>query len=88
MSFKWDYKSKELLHDIFERGLSSVFPNITVALRIFVSLPASVVSGERTSNLLKQVKDYYNLTMGQDRLNGFATLQIGCGLTRKLYFSQ
>jgi hypothetical protein len=66
-----------------------VCPTITTALRIFVSWPASVASGERTFNVLKQVKNYYRSTMGQDRLNGFkrwfqmvsnATLSINCDL--------
>jgi hypothetical protein len=47
-----------------------VFPNITIALHIFVSLPAYVASGECTFNVLKQVKSYYCSTAGQARLNG------------------
>jgi hypothetical protein len=57
-----------------------VCPTITTALRIFVSWPASVASGERTFNVLKRVKNYHRSTMGQDRLNGFATLSINCDL--------
>jgi hypothetical protein len=53
-----------------------VFPNITIALHILVSLPASVVSGEHS--LLKQVKNYYFSTVGQDHFNGFAMLSINC----------
>jgi hypothetical protein len=59
-------------------GFSGVFHNITIELRIFVSLSASVASGERTFNVLKQVENYYRSTMGQDRLNGFTTLSISC----------
>jgi hypothetical protein len=54
-----DCKPKELLQEILELGLSEAFPNITIALLIFVSLPASVASGERTFNVLKQVNKYY-----------------------------
>jgi hypothetical protein len=39
---------------------------------------------ERTFNVLKQVKKYYRLTMGQDRLNGFATINIDRDLAQKL----
>jgi hypothetical protein len=49
-----------------------MFPNITIALSIFVSLPASMASGECTFSVLKQV-NYYRSTMEQDLLNGFAT---------------
>jgi hypothetical protein len=46
----------------------------------FVSLPATVASGEGNFNVLKQVKNYYRSTIGQRRLNGFATLNINRNL--------
>jgi hypothetical protein len=57
---------------------TAVFLNISIALRIFISLPSSVSSCERTFNMLKQVKNYYRSIMGQYRANGFATLKIDC----------
>jgi hypothetical protein len=59
MNFKLDCKPKELLQDILELVLSEVFPNNINALRIFVSLPAPVTSGECTFNVLKQVMNYH-----------------------------
>ena len=67
-NFKMGCNPKELLQEILELGLSAMFPNTILALRIFVSLPASVTSGERTFNVLKQVKNYHRSTMGQERL--------------------
>jgi hypothetical protein len=64
-----------------------MFPNVTIVLRVFVRLSASVASGERTLNVLRQAKTYYRSTMGQDCLNGFATLSINCDLALKLDFS-
>jgi hypothetical protein len=40
VNFKLDCKSHSLLQEMLELGLSRVFLNITMALRIFVSLPA------------------------------------------------
>jgi hypothetical protein len=51
-----------LLQEILEFGLSGILPNITIALRIFVSLPASAASGKRTFNMLKKAKNYYRST--------------------------
>jgi hypothetical protein len=65
-----------------------VFPNVTIALRISVSLPASVASGERTFHLLQQVKNYYCSSTRQDGLNGFATISIKRDLAGKLDFPQ
>jgi hypothetical protein len=56
---KLDWKLKELIQEILELGSSGVFPNIPIALRFFVSLPASLASGERSFNVFKQVKNCY-----------------------------
>ena len=85
MNFKEECKPTLLLKEIFELGLSAVFPNITIALRIFNSFPASVATGERTFNVLKQLKTYRS-TIGQERLNGLAMLNINCDIARKLAF--
>jgi hypothetical protein len=66
MNFQLDCIPKELLQDTIKLGLTGVFPNITIALHIFVTLPASVALGECTFNVLKKVKNYYCSTMGQD----------------------
>jgi hypothetical protein len=65
-----DCEQKELLQEILELELYGVFPNITIAFRIFVSLPASMASRERTFSALKQVKNYCRSTTGQDPFNG------------------
>lgn len=85
-NFHVDCKPKELLKEILKLGLSGVFPNVTIALRIFLSLPASIASGERSFNVLKKVKNYNRSTMGQERLNGLAILNINCDIARKLDF--
>jgi hypothetical protein len=80
VNFKLDCKPKELLQEILQLGLAVVFPNITIALCSLVSLPASVASGKRTSNVLKQVMNYYCSTTEQDCLNGIATKNINYNL--------
>ena len=87
-NFKFECTPIILLKEIFELGLSGVFPNLTIALRIFISLPASAASGERSFNVLKQIKNYHRSTMGQERLNGLAMLNINCDIARKLNFSE
>lgn len=79
MSFKLDCKLKELLQEMLELVLWG-FPNVTISLHIYISLLASVASGEHTFNVLRQVNKYGHSTMGQDRLNAFAMLNINCNL--------
>jgi hypothetical protein len=63
-----------------------VFPNITIAMRFFVSLLALKAPGECTFNALKQAKNYYRSTTGQGPLIGFATLNINFDLAQELDF--
>jgi hypothetical protein len=62
VNFNVDCKPRELLQELV---VSRAFPNVIIALRIFVSLPASVASSERTFNVLKQARKYYRSNMEQ-----------------------
>jgi hypothetical protein len=70
----------DLLQYIFENNLSPTFPNLTISLRILLTLPVSVASGERSFSKLKLIKNYLRSTMLQERLSGLAILSIECEL--------
>ena len=53
-----------------------------MALRIFLTIPVSVASGERSFSKLKLIKNELRSAMGQDRLNNLAILAIN-NLTAK-----
>ena len=69
---------KEIFKTMLKLKLGSVFPNVVCALRIFLSLPASVSSNERSFSVLKRIKNYLSSTMEDERLNGLAILNINC----------
>uniref|UniRef100_A0A8I6X471 HAT C-terminal dimerisation domain-containing protein n=1 Tax=Hordeum vulgare subsp. vulgare TaxID=112509 RepID=A0A8I6X471_HORVV len=52
------------------------YPNISIAYRIFFTMPVTVASAERIFSKLKLLKNYLRSTMSQERLNGLATLCI------------
>jgi len=52
------------------------YPNISIAYRIFFTMPVTVASAERSFSKLKLLKNYLRSTMSQERLNGLATLCI------------
>ena len=64
---------KEVLEFIIKLNFG---PNIAIALRILLTLPITVASGERSFSKLKIIKNYLRSTMTQERLSGLATLAI------------
>lgn len=61
---------------IVEEGLHGLFPNIEIALRIFLSLFITNVPGERAFSKLKYIKDTLRNRMTEDKLNAFSLISI------------
>nr|XP_047137555.1 zinc finger MYM-type protein 1-like [Hydra vulgaris] len=61
-------KPVELLNEVYAKGLHSIFPQVCVSLRIFLTFPVSTSEGERSSSKLAIIKNYLRSTMGQERL--------------------
>jgi hypothetical protein len=68
-------------------SLFDVFPNLWVALRILLSLPVSVASGERSFSRLKLIKNDLRSTMGQSRLNELGLLSVENDVARRIDFT-
>ena len=66
--------------------LDSIFPNVSIALRIFITLPVTVASAERSFSQIKLVKNFLRNGMTQDRLSALAILSIESGLAREVNF--
>ncbi|XP_074266667.1 uncharacterized protein LOC141589946 [Silene latifolia] len=52
------------------------YPNASIAYRIFLTVPVTVASAERSFSKLKLIKTYLRSSMSQERLNGLAILSI------------
>lgn len=70
---------------IYERNMKDL-SNIEIALRIFVSTPATNCTVERSFSVLKRMKNYLRSTMSQERLNSLALLTIESDLTSSLEY--
>ena len=55
---------------------SVFFRNIFTLMQIFVTLPVSTATGERSFSSLAYLKNYRRSTMNADRLNGLALMFI------------
>ena len=76
--------AREIYNVLHSRNLRDVYPNVDIALRIFLSIPATNCSGERSFSTLKRVKSYLRASMGQDRLNALALLSIEAQLVQEI----
>lgn len=72
---------------IIENSLESCFPNVEILLRIYMTLMITNCSGERSFSTLKRIKSELRNTMGQDRLNNLALMNIECNLLTEMDLS-
>lgn len=84
---KEDTSGRSLLQFIRARKLQSVFPNVDIALRLFMTLPVTNASGERSFSKLGLIKNRLRSTMGQNRLNHLSLMSIENDVLRNLDFS-
>ncbi|KAG8451982.1 hypothetical protein GDO86_003968 [Hymenochirus boettgeri] len=63
-----------LLQIIVTDSLKVIYPNIHVALRIFLCTMATNCSAERSFSCLRRLKDYLRSSLTEERLNSFALL--------------
>lgn len=72
------------LHD--NPYLSSGFPNVETIARIFLTMPISNCTAERSFSLLKRLKSPLRSYLQQDKLSSLALLCINNDLTQKLQY--
>ncbi|XP_029159619.1 uncharacterized protein LOC114940757 [Nylanderia fulva] len=74
----------ELLNALQKTNLACLFPNLCIALRFFLTIPATVASAERSFSTLKRVKSVLRSTMSQDRLSSLGVLAVEAELARQV----
>jgi hypothetical protein len=69
---------KELSHLLIieNSSLATSLPDVCTAYLLFLTLPVTVATAERSFSKLKLIKNYLRSTMLQDRLSGLAILSI------------
>lgn len=93
------FQAKELVKDLKEAShldllkviskyeLKDAFPNIEISLRIFLTMPVSVASCERSFSKLEMIKKYLRSTMCETRLTNLAILSIEYDRASKIDFN-
>ena len=78
----------EMLAIMTQSKIQSAFPNLFILLRIYLTLPITNCTGERSFSHLKSIKNYLRSTTGQNRLSDLAMLNIEADLLRTIEFTQ
>lgn len=85
-------KDDDKITNMFEKlknlELEETFPNVESALQIFLTLPVTNCSGERSFSLLKRLKSATRSSICQEKLSSLALLCIEGELTEKLDYSE
>jgi len=76
----------EFLNYLITSGLVECYPNLYIALRIILTTPVTVATGERSFSKLKLIKTHLRSPMGQSRLNGLSMMSIEHKLARNTDF--
>lgn len=74
--------AKELNSMIIEKEMLRLYPNINIALIIYLCLMVTNCSSERLFSVLKRILNYLRSTQTQNRLNSLAILCIERELTQ------
>jgi hypothetical protein len=72
--------------DLIETTCGS-FPNLSIALRILLTIPITTVSAERSFSKLKLIKNYLRTSMVQNRLSDLALISIERALCENLNYN-
>ena len=75
---------RNALQFIVENKLQSMMPDVVTCYMLFLTLPVTVASCERSFSELRMVKNYLRSSCGQDRLSGLALLSIESKVARSL----
>ncbi|KAK1892990.1 Zinc finger MYM-type protein 1 [Dissostichus eleginoides] len=68
------------------RKLHTVFPNTDIALRLFLTLPVTNASGERSFSKLAFVKNRLRSSMQQERVSNLTLMSIEHDILREMDF--
>jgi len=75
-----------LFRILCEDNLKVTFPNVEIALRMYLVLMVANSSGERSFSKMKLIKNRLRTTMTQDRLSNLTILSIKSDKLRSLDF--
>ena len=81
---KKEKNSMQILDYIYKNNLVESYPNLSIALRLMITIPVTVASGERSFSRLKLIKTTLRSKMLQKRLSALSQISIEHEITSSL----
>ena len=75
---------RELLGIILNKQLGTLYPEVVTGLVLFLTIPVTVATAERSFSKLKLIKNYLRSTMCQSRLSALALISIENVIAKQL----
>ena len=72
---------------IIDNGVQDTFPNVAIALRMYLVLMATNCSAERSFSKLKLIENRLRTSMTQERLVNLAIMSIDSDILREIHFT-
>ena len=82
------WTSLKMLQFIIEMDFRESLPNVTEALKLFLTICVSVASCERSFSKLKLIKSYLRSTMSQSRLTSLAIISVENEIPKHVNFDE
>ena len=76
--------SEYLLEQTVKGDVAATFPNAMTTLRLFLTLPCGVASGERSFSVLKRVKIQLRSSMSQERVTALCLMAANVDVLRAI----
>ncbi|XP_065645369.1 zinc finger MYM-type protein 1-like [Hydra vulgaris] len=76
----------DILLLIHNYSLTNAYPITAIAIRIFLTIPVTVATCERSFSKLKLIKNYMRSTMGQERFSSLAIISIESEVANNIDF--
>ena len=71
---------------LIQKKILGLFPNVEIALRMYLVLMVSNCSAERSFSKMKLIKNRLRTSMGNERLSHLALLSIEADILREINF--
>ena len=78
----------DVLDNIYRRDLVDLYPNLALAMRLILTLPVTVATGERSFSSLKLIKTFLRTTMAQERLSSLSLIAIERDICKGLSYDK